>query len=72
MPLYKKYLARQTKLETLQKQLSELKDERNRKASNVEALRHTPEAVEKVAREKFHLVRKNEKIFLYDVPKTNK
>jgi hypothetical protein len=32
----------------------------------------SPEAVEKVAREKFHLVRKNEKIYLYDVPKTNK
>jgi cell division protein FtsB len=72
MPIYKKYIARQTKLEKLQKELSQLKDERNRKASNVEALRHTPEAVEKVAREKFHLVRKNEKIFLYDVPKTNK
>ena len=72
MPIYKKYVARQSELEKLQKVLSNLKDERNRKASDVEALRHTPEAVEKVAREKFHLVRKDEKIFLYEVPKTNK
>lgn len=50
----------------LEKKLNSLKEERNQRQVDIDAMQNSPSAVEKIAREKFHMVRKGETVMLIE------
>ena len=64
-PAYREYRERSRELEKLQNELSELKKQRDSKAKLYNSLGNSPAAVEKVAREKYRMVKEGETILLF-------
>ena len=72
LPIYREYQKKQHELSELSERLNERKEERAVLNTDVAALQNSPEAVEKVAREKFDLVRDGETVMKYQLPEKNK
>jgi cell division protein FtsB len=70
-PLYQTKKSRMAELEARKKVLVEKERINEQLASKVDALENSPEAVEKEAREKFHMARPGEKVLIYDNNKKN-
>lgn len=68
LPVYRDYQKKQQELAEVNAQLNDRKEERTELSSEVSGLARSPEAVEKVAREKFGLVKEGETVFRYDPP----
>ena len=68
LPVYRDYQKKQQELAAVKEELNDRKEERTELSTEVTALGRSPEAVEKVAREKFGLVREGETVFRYDPP----
>ncbi|MBO5689088.1 MAG: septum formation initiator family protein [Lentisphaeria bacterium] len=66
-PVYRAKQKKQAELLRLQQTLAEKKAERNTRAQETEALKNSPAAVEKVAREKFRFAREGETVLAYPV-----
>ena len=64
-PLKKGIGTKQKKLEQTQETLHELRKEQNQRQMENHALKTSPAAIEKVAREEFKMVRKNESVIYY-------
>lgn len=67
-PVYREYRSNRSKLAEREERRSELRGELSEKLSEIHALENTPEAVEKVAREKYNLVRPGETVLTYPAP----
>ena len=65
-PLYQNKKERLTELEDRKKILAEREKVHEELSDKVDALKNSPEAVEKEAREKFHMARPGEKVLIYD------
>ena len=65
-PLYQNKKERLTELEDRKKILAEREKVHEELSDKVDALENSPEAVEKEAREKFHMARPGEKVLIYD------
>ena len=72
LPVWREYRGRTRELARHEREAQMLREERNRKLAETDALEHSAEAVEKVAREKYHQVRDNETIMTYPVPQRKK
>lgn len=72
LPVYRSYQKKQAELGTLNEKLNDRRDESARLNTEVADLTRSPEAVEKVAREKFGLVREGERVIRYPVPEKDK
>ena len=70
LPVYRSYRMKQAELGTLTEKLNDHRDESARLSAEVADLTRSPEAVEKVAREKFGLVKEGEQVIRYSVPAT--
>lgn len=57
-------LAQRDRAERLQREIAELRAEKNRLAAEIEGLRRDPRAIEKLAREQLGLARSGEVVFL--------
>lgn len=68
LPVYRNYQKKQAELSALEKTLAEKQAESAELNRQVGALQTSPEAVEKVAREKFGLAREGETIYRYPQP----
>jgi len=68
LPSYRDYRAKQKESLKLERELEELKERRDEQLKEVNALRTSPAAVEKVAREKFNQVRPGETVLTYGKP----
>lgn len=65
LPVYRSYRKKQTELSALNAQLKDKRDESAKLNTEVNELSRSPDAVEKVAREKFGLVKDGEKVIQY-------
>ncbi len=65
-PLYQNKKECLTELEDRKKILAEREKVHEELSDKVDALENSPEAVEKEAREKFHMARPGEKVLIYD------
>lgn len=72
LPVFRKYQKRQLELSELNRQLDQRKEENAQLNTEVANLRNSPEAVEKVAREKFGLVKDGETVMKYQKPEKSK
>ncbi len=72
LPVYRNYQKKQAELHALEKTLSEKQAESAELNREVGELQTSPEAVEKVAREKFGLARDGETIYRYPRPVKSK
>ena len=72
LPVYRSYQKKQSELGTLNEKLNDRRDESARLSTEVADLTRSPEAVEKVAREKFGLVKEGERVIRYSVPEPEK
>ncbi len=72
LPVYRAKQKKQAELLRLQQIVAEKKAERNARAQETEALKNSPAAVEKVAREKFRFARDGETVLEYPVPQEKK
>ena len=68
LPVYRNYQKKQAELQALEKTLAEKQTESAELNRQVGALQTSPEAIEKVAREKFGLAREGETIYRYPQP----
>ena len=68
LPVWRDYRSKEAELIKLRAELAKLKAERNEKWQEVQALQYSPDAVEKVARERFNLVRPGDKVLEYKLP----
>lgn len=68
VPVARDYQQRQAELERSRSELAELKEERANRVAEASALENSPEAIERVARERFKLVKEGETVMLYPVP----
>jgi len=68
LPVLRDYRSTEIELARLKAELEKLKAERNERLAEVTALRNSPDAVEKVAREKFKLVRPGDTVLEYPQP----
>ena len=68
LPVSRDYQRRRAELERGRDQLAALKEERSLRVAEAAALENSPEAVERVARERFKLVKEGETVMLYPVP----
>jgi cell division protein FtsB len=66
LPSKSRYLTMEQQLRELEREMSEKSAECIRLQQIVRKLQTDPQTVEKVAREKFHLVREGETIYTYD------
>lgn len=71
-PVYRSYQKKQAELGTLNEQLNDKRDESARLNTEVGELSRSPAAVEKVAREKFGLVKDGERVIKYAVPEKDR
>ena len=65
LPAYRKYRQTEQEVETLQADLDRVKSEYLTLQQEVHDLQHNASAVEKVAREQYHLCRDGEVIYIY-------
>ncbi|MBQ7394180.1 MAG: septum formation initiator family protein [Lentisphaeria bacterium] len=65
LPVYRAKQKKQAELLRLQQLVAEKKAERNTRAQQTEALKNSPAAVEKVAREKYRFARDGETVLEY-------
>jgi len=72
LPVWREYRGRTQELARQEKEKARLREEYKGKLAETNALENSPEAVEKVAREKYHQVRDNETIMTYPAPKPQK
>jgi len=72
LPVWREYRGRSKELAAREKEAAALKEELKTKLAETDALEHSPAAVEKVAREKFHQVREGETVLTYPVPQRRK
>ena len=72
LPVYRSYQKKQSELGTLNEKLNDRRDESARLSTEVADLTRSPDAVEKVAREKFGLVKEGERVIRYPVPEKGK
>lgn len=68
LPVYRSKQKKQEELFRLRRTLAEKRAERNERARETEALKNSPAAVEKVAREKFRYAREGETLLEYPAP----
>ncbi|MBQ9501480.1 MAG: septum formation initiator family protein [Lentisphaeria bacterium] len=68
VPVLRDYRSKELELARLRAELEKLKAERNERLEEVADLRNSPDAVEKVAREKFNLVRPGDTVLEYPRP----
>ena len=68
LPVYRAKQKKQEELFRLRRTLAEKEAERNARARETEALKNSPAAVEKVAREKFRYAREGETLLEYPAP----
>lgn len=68
LPVYRAKQKKQEELYRLRQTLAEKEAERNDRARETEALKNSPPAVEKVAREKFRYAREGETLLEYPAP----
>ncbi len=66
LPVYRDYQKKQIELNRLKEELNTRKEESARLNAEVVGLRQSPEVVEKVAREKFGLVKEGETVVRYE------
>ena len=71
LPVLRDYRSKEIELARLRAELEKLKAERNEKLEEVVSLKNSPDAVEKVAREKFKLVRPGDTVLEYQPPKSS-
>lgn len=65
LPAYRQYRIQKKKELRLEQRARRMKTEREKRHAEVEALENSPAAVEKVAREKFNLVKEGETVLVY-------
>ena len=65
LPAYRKYRQTEQEVETLQADLDRVKSEYLTLQQEVHDLQHNASAIEKVAREQYHLCRDDEVIYIY-------
>ncbi|MBR7105284.1 MAG: septum formation initiator family protein [Lentisphaeria bacterium] len=68
-PVWQDYRSKDAELLRLRAEVEKLKAERNEKLEKTADLERSPDAVEKVAREKFKLVRPGDRVLEYKVPR---
>lgn len=68
LPVFKDLKNQEKKLAELKAEITALKNERNEILEKIADLEKSPDAVEKVAREKFKLVRPGDTVYEYTVP----
>lgn len=68
LPVWRDYKSKEKELFHLRAEIAKLKAERNARLEQIAALENTPGAVEKVAREKFNLVRPGDTVLEYQHP----
>ena len=68
LPSYRDYRAKKQQSVKMERELEELKSERDDRLKEVNALKTSPAAVEKVARERYQQVRPGETILTYPAP----
>ena len=68
LPVYRAKQKKQEEMYRLRQTLEEKQAERNDRARETEALKNSPAAVEKVAREKFRYAREGETLLEYPAP----
>ena len=68
LPVYRSKQKKEEELYRLRQKLAEKQAERNERARETEALKNSPAAVEKVAREKFRYAREGETLLEYPAP----
>ena len=72
LPSYRDYRAKKRESVKLERDLETLKGERDERLREVNELRNSPAAVEKVAREKYSQVAPGETVMTYSAPASNK
>lgn len=65
-PAYREYSAQQKELAKLKKELAKNREERDAKLKIYNDLERNPKAVEKVAREKYRLVKEGETVLIFN------
>ena len=68
LPVLRDHRSKERELVRLRAELEKLKAERNERLAEVADLKNSPAAVEKVAREKFKLVRPGDTVLEYQTP----
>lgn len=68
LPSYRDYRAKKQQSVKLEKELEDLKSERDERLKEVNELKTSPAAVEKVARERYKQVRPGETVLTYTPP----
>ena len=69
LPVWKEFKNQENELVKLREEITSLKNERNEMLKKIADLEKSPDAVEKVAREKFKLVRPGDTVYVYPAPK---
>ena len=69
LPVWKEFKNQEHELAKLREEITSLKNERNEMLKKIADLEKSPDAVEKVAREKFKLVRPGDTVYVYPAPK---
>ena len=69
LPVWKEFKNQENELAKLREEITSLKNERNEMLKKIADLEKSPDAVEKVAREKFKLVRPGDTVYVYPAPK---
>jgi len=69
LPVYRDYKKKEAELNQLTEKLNELKEVNNQLSNETRGLQNSPDQVEKVAREKFGLVKEGEGILKYQMPR---
>ena len=72
LPVWREYRGRTRELARQEQEARVLREELKEKLAETAALENSPDAVEKVAREKYRLVRDNETIMTYPAPQRKK
>jgi cell division protein FtsL len=68
LPVWKEFKNQENELAKLREEITTLKNERNEMLKKIADLEKSPDAVEKVAREKFKLVRPGDTVYVYPTP----
>ena len=68
LPVWKEFKNQENELAKLREEITSLKNERNEMLKKIADLEKSPDAVEKVAREKFHFCKDGEIIMYYRKP----
>ena len=69
LPVWKEFKNQEKELAKLREEITTLKNDRNEILKKISDLENSPDAVEKMAREKFKLVRPGDTVYEYPSPK---